>query len=398
MNILQDSPFLNNYEQEAGAALAEITCVADVNITRYLDRTLADLALPEVFVQRAKQIALNDKPGFLGLRRVTRLEESRALVYRFCIPAVYAQGAMRRIADAADLRMGGRGCILARDIDLFRGTPLAFDGEKLQRLCGKADRIPPEDYALICCTVPRGLGDNLAAAVLELGVCVPLVFFGTGVGLRDRLGLLRITIPVEKEIIWFLVPRADAELIEKTLIPRARLDVPGHGFLYKMLVHAPVVNLRVRMSKRVHAATMEQVIIALDEVSGSSDWRRLGTRKSESATDSEDGDESFKGLFFIGEEEEVEEFRRTAMENGAHGATLNELEMRSYNDLVQGQAMESHSRQLCDIIIPSAIEKKLLEPIVKTGLFDSGKTCVLKTFNVEMPLSFRRQEQYPPSS
>ncbi|MDR2478662.1 MAG: hypothetical protein LBD48_05040 [Treponema sp.] len=391
MNTLQDSPFLNNHEQDVESVLAEITCVADVNITGQLDRTLADLALPEVFVQRAKQIALDDKPGFLGLRRVARLDESRALVYRFYIPAVYAQGAMRRIAEAADLRMGGRGCILAQYIDLFRGAPLAFDREKLQRLCGKVDKVPPEDYALICCTVPRGLGDTLASAVLELGVCVPVVFFGTGVGLRDRLGLLRITIPVEKEIIWFLVPRADAELVEKTLIPRARLDVPGHGFLYKTLVHAPVINLQVRMSKRVHAASMEQVIAALDEVSGSSDWRRLGTRRGEAAGDGEDGDDGFKGLFFIGEEEEVEEFRRTAMENGAHGATLNDLEMRSYSDLIQGQVMESHSRQLCDIIIPSATEKKLLEPIIKTGLFDSDKTCVLKSFNVEMPLSFRRQ-------
>jgi hypothetical protein len=265
--------------------------------------------------------------------------------------------------------------------------PLVFDEEKLETLCGADNSIPPEDYALICCTVPRGIGESLSAAVLELGVCVPVVFFGSGVGLRDKLGLLRITIPVEKEIIWFLVPRSDAELVERTLIPRARLDVPGHGFLYKIFVHAPVVNLRVRQGKRVHAATMEQVIAALDEVRGSSDWRRLGAKKSESGKNKKDG---ARGLFFIGEEDEVETFRKTAMENGARGATLNHLEMRSYSALAQGQTRESHSREFCDIIIPSGIEENILTHIEETGLLGGGKTCILKSIPVEKPASLRR--------
>jgi hypothetical protein len=302
---------------------------------------------------------------------------------------------MNRIAEATDLKMGGRGCIFSHQVSLLRGTPLVFDEEKLDRLCGRTERLPPEDYGIISCVVPRGVGDSLAAAVLELGVCVPVVFFGSGMGLRDKLGLLRITIPVEKELLWFLVPRSDAELVEKTLIPRARLDVPGHGFLYKAFVHAPVVNLRVRQGKRVHAATMEQVITALDEVRGSSDWRRLGARTGESSRNGDTGANN-RGLFFIGEEEETDLFRRTAMQNGARGATMNHLEMRSYGaaasreDSPEGGSRESHSRELCDIIISPAVEGELLEAVRKTGLFDQGKSSVLKIFPVEMPVSVRR--------
>ncbi|MDR0450424.1 MAG: hypothetical protein LBH26_04080, partial [Treponema sp.] len=364
-----------------------IICVADVNITELLDSTLSDLALPEVFVLRAKQMTLADKRGFLGLRPATKLEESRALFYRFCVPAKFEQGVMRRIAEATDLKMGGRGCVFALRGFIRRGKQLVFDEEKLSSLCGAGKKLPQEDYALLCCTVSRGLGNSLSAAVLELGVCVPVVFFGTGVGLRDKLGLLRITIPVEKEIIWFLVPRSDAELVEKTLIPRARLDVPGNGFLYKIFVHAPVVNLRVRQGKRVHAATMEQVIAALDEVQGSSNWRRLGTRISGSP-EGKNRTGSMKGLFFIGEEEEVEIFRKTAMENGARGATLNHLEMRSYSAVSQGQTMESHSREFCDIIIPADAEENILKRIRETRLLDSGRSCILKVLSAETPVSF----------
>jgi hypothetical protein len=260
--------------------------------------------------------------------------------------------------------------------------------EKLEALCGSEKTLAPEGCALICCTVPRGLGESLSAAVLELGVCVPVVFFGSGMGLRDKLGLLRITVPVEKEIIWFLVPRSDADLVEKTLIPRARLDVPGHGFLYKIFVYAPVVNLRVRQGKRVHAATMEQVIAALDEVRGSSDWRRLGAKKKEGSGAGRNKADATKGLFFIGEEEEADLFRRTAMESGARGATLNHLEMRSYSAFEPGQGMVSHSRVFCDIIISAALEKPIVTQIEKTGLFDEGRSCMLKIIPVELRAAF----------
>jgi len=377
-----------------------IYCVADTHITTAIDQCLSDLAVPEVFVQRSKQLSLIDKPGFLGLRPVTKLDESRALIYRMYVPSEYGKGLMDRIAEAADLKMGGRGCIFALPVTLERGTPLSFDTEKFERICGPADKsllkdhvlskdhVLPKDHILITCTVPRGVGDMLAQAVLELGVCVPVVFFGSGMGFRDKLGLLRITIPIEKEVIWFLVPRSDAELVEKTLILRARLDKPGNGFIYKNFVHAPVVNLRIRQGKRVHAATMEQVIAALDEVRGSSDWRRLGLRKAQKGS-AESKNIHARALFFIGREEEVEIFRRTAMENGARGATLNSLEMRSYSGYAGEHGRESHGRELCDIIISPDVEKKVLEAVSRTGVFGKESSCVLKVFDAEMSPGIR---------
>jgi len=370
-----------------GNDFSSVICIADNHITGVLDQCLKDLALPEVFIQRAKQMCLADQHGLFGLRPVARLEEARALIYRISVPSEFEKGIMERIAEATDLKMGGRGCIFAQHITYLRGSSLSFDREKLEKLCGKTDKLPHEEHALICCIVPRGQAAALAEAVLELGECVPVVFFGEGMGLRDKLGLLRITIPKEKEIIWFIVPYSDADLVEKTLIPRARLDIPGRGFLYKFLVYAPVVNLRIRLGKRSHAATMEQVIAALDEVRGSSDWRRLGSHKHVSGQEKPSGK---KGLFFIGDEEESEIFRLMAMENGARGATFNALEMRSYGDHSHEEAMKSHSRSLCDIIVTSEVEKKIMENIGQTGLFDEGKSCVLKTFNIEMPMAIRR--------
>jgi hypothetical protein len=367
-----------------------IICIADMNIIPALDQVLTDLALPEVFIQRAKQTFLLDKRGFLGLRPVTKLDESRALIYRMYVPLAYEESVMRRIIEATDLGLGGRGSIFSQKVGILRGTPFAFNMEKLDKLCVKTDKLSHEEHALITCTVSRGSGDALARAILELGIGVPVVFFGTGAGLRDRLGLLRITIPVEKEIIWFIVSRSDAELVEKNLIPRAKLDVPGNGFLYRSFIHAPVVNLRIRHGERVHAATMEQVIAALDEVRGSNEWRRFGSHKHEHKI-GEKKSVNTRGLFFIGGEEEIELFRKEAIENGARGATFNPIEMRSYSSSANEKAMESKSRQLCDIITTSETEEKISASTVKKGLFEEGKTCVLKSFNVEMPTIIHRE-------
>jgi hypothetical protein len=364
-----------------------IICVADINITDALDQSLAELALPEVFIQRAKQMSLEDKHGFLG-RQITKLEESRAAIYRIYVPSEYEIGLVNRIVDATDLKMGGRGCIIVQHIDNYRSNRLLYDTEKLDKICGRSGRALQKEHALISCIVPRGQGDSLAEALLELGICVPVVFFGTGVGLRDRLGLMRITVPVEKEILWFIVPASDAILVEKIIIPHAGLDIPGRGFLYTMYIHAPVVNLRVRHGKRAHAATMEQIIAALDEVRGSSDWRRFGSRKHDLA--GRNRSSSTRALFFIGEEGDVETFRKVAMDNGARGATLNELELRSYTALTQDEAKESHSRLLCDIVTTRAVEEKIMEHISKTNLLESDRHCGLKTFDVEMPSVIRK--------
>jgi len=364
-----------------------VICVADINIAGALDQCLWELALPEVFIQRAKQMSLLDRHGFLG-RQITTLEENRAVIYRIYVPSEYEIGLVNRIVDATDLKIGGRGCILVQHIDHYHSSHLSYNTEKLDKLCGRAGRTAQKEHALISCIVARGQGNSLAEALLELGICVPIVFYGTGVGLRDRLGLLRITVPIEKEVLWFIVPASDAILVEKIIIPRAGLDIPGRGFLYTMYSHAPVVNLRVRHGKRAHAATMEQIIAALDEVRGSSDWRRFGSRKHDSAPKNRSS--STRALFFIGEEGDVEIFRNIAIENGARGATLNELEARSYIAETQDEAKASHSRLLCDIVTTHEVEGKIMEHIAKTNLLDGNRHCGLKTFDVEMPSVIRK--------
>ena len=67
------------------------------------------------------------------------------------------------------------------------------------------------------------------------------------------------------------------------------------------------------------------------------------------------------------------------------------MEMRSYQTVEAEQAMESHSREFCDIIIPVSIEQAIFNSMEKTGLFDEGRDCIMKILPVEMSSAIRRR-------
>ncbi|MDR0637100.1 MAG: hypothetical protein LBF87_08485 [Treponema sp.] len=347
--------------------LSKITCTADANVVDELDKALSDLHIPEVYVQRAKQVTLLDRVGFLGLRPTTTPEESRALFYRFYIPKNFEASVMRRLAESAGLYLPGRGSVYAKDVTLLRHTPLEFDMERLTALADSNTEAVAENHSVFICIVQRGMASSIATTILEMGLCVPLISFGTGMGLRDRLRLLRITISVEKEVMYLLVPRGDAQLVESIIRHKARLDLPGQGFLYEINIRALAVNLRVRRGRRAYAATMDQVIAAMDQMKGSSEWRRLGGNRNNEASKS--NAKKFSCVSIVADEGSLDPFSRAAINAGARGATLIPLELHFYSSGKSEDHSVSHAKEGCDVIISTNIQDAVIKAIDKENFF-----------------------------
>lgn len=366
---------------------SKISCVADVNVAPAVAEALRDLRLPEVFVQRAKQISLEETRGPLGLGfgSSVRAAEDRAELLRWYVPRRFEAGVMRRVAEAADLYLPGRGSLFAEDAGVRRGGTLEFDEALLAELSAEGGSRP-EAYAVLCCIVQRGMAGPLADVILDLGLCVPVVSFGEGMGLRNKLGLLRITIPVDKEVIYFVVPERDADLVEGLAVHKARLDRPGQGFIYRFPVRAAAVNLRVRRGKRSSAASMEQVIAALDELRGSSDWRRLAPAKPSRGAAAREGAEQLYCLSLVTQEGLVGEFVRAAMDAGAGGATLVPLEHRSY---AAGKDRPEHARETCDLIVPEAVVGPVIEAAEARGLFKPDSLGIAELSYVAKAVTYR---------
>ena len=61
------------------------------------------------------------------------------------------------------------------------------------------------DVKLITCVLQNGLAEEVLEAAKNVGVQGATVSFGRGTGIRDRMGLMGVTIDEQKEIIRVIV-------------------------------------------------------------------------------------------------------------------------------------------------------------------------------------------------
>ena len=96
----------------------------------------------------------------------------------------------------------------------------------------KRDIVVLTEVSLITCIVQRGLADNLVQAAQEAGAQGATIYYGRGSGVRERLGLLGITVEVEKEIINILVANDQVDTVFEKMYLAGNLDTPGMGLMY----------------------------------------------------------------------------------------------------------------------------------------------------------------------
>lgn len=130
-----------------------------------------------------------------------------------------------------------------------------------------------ENLDVIYCVVEPSRTEAIARAAVRAGAHGPIVYFGEGRGLRDRLGWLRITKQQTKEVITVLADPSDAEAIFAAMAKAGQVHRPGRGFMYRMPVATGMFNLPSRVANHHHAASTQQIINAIDHLSGHSHWR-----------------------------------------------------------------------------------------------------------------------------
>ncbi len=344
---------------------SRITCIIDRRLFLAIEAELAQLGCGAYYTILSKQVSLVEKNGFLRPRNL--LAEERAELLRLRVPRELSANIMYRIAQALDLFLPGRGSIYSENCELLVDDNYEWPPGLAVELEAPPKRALSDDWDLISCIVQRGRGAELARVMLELGLCVPAINYGEGVGLRDKMGLIRITIPVHKEVLCFLVPGADSDFVFDTALRRAGMDEPGKGFLYRSPIQACAVNNLIFRDSRKHIASMEQVITALDELQGSTDWRRLSATNQYRKTKRK-GVNELESFSFSCEEGDAQEIANKAMELGVGGATLVRA---SYHKPRQSQdnGIANQARETCDLILRSdqaeLLERELMPQLLK---------------------------------
>ncbi len=96
----------------------------------------------------------------------------------------------------------------------------------------KREIVVLTQVSLITCIVQRGRADDLVRAAQEAGAQGATIYYGRGSGVRERLGLLGITVEVEKEIINILVANDQVDAVFEKMYLVGNLDTPGMGLMY----------------------------------------------------------------------------------------------------------------------------------------------------------------------
>ncbi|PKA11381.1 hypothetical protein CH372_14695 [Leptospira meyeri] len=284
--------------------------------------------------------------------------------------------------DAAELNIPGHGSVYSETIEFHSPVPTDY----IIRTEEKTKTIGFSGLTGIFCILPRGSAEPIARLILQNGVAVPTISYGTGTGLRDQLGLLRITIPKEKEILKLVVHSSDAEHAMDFIIEVGRLDLPGRGFIFEFPIGRGLLNTKVSLEGPKQAASMDQIISALDQLYGNMEWRKKSNQFRQSARHRN----YFEGVNVVinCKEESIESTLASLRKVGVSSSTI------SLNKLVHSQNEKNAftpAREAANILIPKKNLSEVLTVLEETGFFGEETEGIVYT--IEIPRAFSYQSK-----
>lgn len=196
-------------------------------------------------------------------------------VFSFLVPQEDEEVLMGQIVALGQLRLAGSGAVFAVKAEravFSSGCPLWQNGALSYPRASSALQLGRSLVGIFCIAQAKA-AESIARAAVRSGAHGPSIFYCEGRGLRDRLGVLRFTQNPDKEFIQVIVDEFDAEPVFEAMVRAGNLDQPGRGFIYQMPIAKGVVNLATVTASSGQAASMQQVIHAIDEIRGGADWR-----------------------------------------------------------------------------------------------------------------------------
>ena len=344
--------------------VSSITCILHRSLRKRISDHLKRIGIAGAYVEVAKNVRQLIRPRPFGLPGTTKqLHGSSSEIVRFTVDRQDSRDVVNSLINAGELDIHGRGMIFSQEVEEYSRleTPQLIH-EKMHEEERKTDHPLLPDLSLITCILSKpGSSEGLSRIALDLGTCVPIVSNGRGTGMRDKLGLVRITIPPEKEMVQLIVPEYDDDNIIRLLIEEGRLNYPGRGFLYSTPIKAGLVDTKLRLGRQEYAASIEQIISAIDELKASTSWRKRfsGLEGSFSAF-AQSLLQGYKEIVITCREGKSDFLVERAMEAGAPGATISRLSRLK----LQRQEGQSAASERAIICVPADISDQVTDSLV----------------------------------
>ena len=240
-------------------------------------------------------------------------------IFELLVPENLVDAIMDRISVAAGLHEGKRGAVFSMQCShaVFMQPDIFPETLSIEKV-SDTELNYKNHLTAIYCTIQKGMAEKVVTAAINAGSSEPTIIYGQGEGgLRDKLGLLRIALSPEKELIRVVVNNYDAEPVFEAMVKQGRLDTPGKGYIYLLPVEKGIINMAA--VGKYELASRYQMIKAIDELKGSSAWRMQSeNEKNNKRTFLTD----LYRLTCVVEKGKGDKLIKTAMQAGAPGASI----------------------------------------------------------------------------
>jgi len=352
---------------ETGKMISKITGIVNRGNAGKIFDALASNNIVDGHLAAGRATVLQEKKGLLGGNEKTIISEDPIEIFSFLVSSEFEESALNLIIKTGGLDVPGRGMAFSEKVTLIKSHPICGENKPSSF---KADAGFPllSELSGICCIAQRGQGNAVARVALDTGTCVPAITFGTGTGVRDKLGILRIAIPAEKEVINIAVSKHDADAVMDLMVDVGKLDEPGKGFIYNYPLSMGIVNTKITRGMPKHAASIEQIISVIDAMKGGTEWRRRSGTAEGSDKNKRACLLNLLDLTLICDEGRADGLVKAAMSVGAAGATISKLKHICPQDSPLSKI--SLARESCSMIVSEAQIPVLCETLEKAGAFD----------------------------
>ncbi|MBN1849395.1 MAG: hypothetical protein JW932_12505 [Deltaproteobacteria bacterium] len=345
---------------------SRITAYLHRNISKDVLDVLKKMKLQDVHLASARSIVIEEKKGLISIMPGRDLAQDPLDIIFFLVTPESEEPLVNLIIEKGHLYYPGRGSILVEEVELIESHEF-FGDYAIQPFEISSQPVHLYSCIGICCIMKRGQGDAVARIALDTGTCVPAIHFGTGTGVRDKMGLLRITISPEKEIIHAFPTIHEADHILEMMIEVGRLDQPGSGFIYSFPIKKGLVNTRVNRGEQRHAASIEQIVTAVDHMKGNTEWRRRRTMVDKRSVRKKKYLRGLVDMILLCDGGTGMELVKAAMSAGAGGATISSMQYMSPHDSPVSDI--SLARELCSMVIPEETKEAVINVLEESGAF-----------------------------
>lgn len=351
--------------------VVEITIVARKEITSTVLEDLGSIGLEYGNSIAGRRDLLQERKGLSKMFGTGKsILYDPIITITFLVSSGIEEAIINFIINKGGLNIPGKGSVFSKEVTLIKAHEQCQEN-KIQNIETTMRRLF-SDLTGICCIAHKGDGDLLGKVGLETGGGIPAITLGIGTGLRDKIGLWRVTIPAEKEIVNLVTTSHNVESVMEMMIDIGALDQPGKGFIYLYPIKMGLVDVKAYVGLRRQAASIEQIVTVIDEMKGDTKWRRREFSKYRSAGKKRKYLNDLVNFTLICNEGRAPDLIKAAMAAGAGGATISKLNYRRTEKSESNKI--SPAREISEMIISENQIERVAKALEENGALDEN-TC-----------------------